>query len=102
MAALAKQVHQDDRGLGWFEKYIYLWIIVAGASGLLLGKLLPGVSGFIESANWQGVSLPLVVAMFFVMLPPMARIQFKQLRARHSTGARSRSPWWRTGWSLRC
>ena len=74
------EAKQDSRNLGWFEKYIYLWIILAGAGGLLLGKFLPGVSSGIERASWQGVSLPLVVAMFFVMLPPMARIQLQGIK----------------------
>ncbi|MCE5258322.1 MAG: ACR3 family arsenite efflux transporter [Chloroflexi bacterium] len=71
---------QDDRSLGWFEKYIYLWILAAGAGGLLLGKLVPGIAEAFERVSWQGVSLPLVIAMFFVMFPPMARIQFSHVR----------------------
>jgi len=69
-----------EKNLGWFEKYIYLWIITAGALGLLLGYLLPGLPEALEGISWQGVSLPLAAAMFFVMLPPMARIQFNQVR----------------------
>lgn len=72
--------HHDSPSLGWFEKYIYLWIILAGAGGLLLGKLLPQVANSIERASWQGVSLPLVVVMFFVMFPPMARIQLRGIK----------------------
>jgi ACR3 family arsenite transporter len=80
MSIANSETHQDDRALGWFEKYIYLWIIVAGVGGLLLGKILPGVATSIERVSWQGVSLPLVIAMFFVMFPPMARVQFGQIR----------------------
>ncbi|MHB9033318.1 MAG: ACR3 family arsenite efflux transporter [Anaerolineae bacterium] len=76
----AKASTAEDRNLGWFEKFIYLWILAAGAGGLLLGRLLPGVSDAIERVSWQGVSLPLVAAMFFVMFPPMARIQFSHVR----------------------
>lgn len=67
-------------GLGWFEKFIYLWILIAGAGGLLLGKLLPGVPAAIEDVSLAGVSLPLVVAMFFVMLPPMAKVRLDELK----------------------
>jgi len=72
--------HQSNPSLGWFEKYIYLWIVVAGAGGLLLGRLLPSVATSIERVSWQGVSLPLVIAMFFVMLPPMAKIKLHEIR----------------------
>jgi ACR3 family arsenite transporter len=76
----AGSIPQSDRELGWFEKYIYLWIIVAGAGGLLLGKFIPGIGKAIEQSTWQGVSIPLVVAMFFVMYPPMAKIQLGEIK----------------------
>lgn len=80
MSVTHHSTHQDNPALGWFEKYIYLWIIVAGLGGLLIGRALPNVATSIESLNWQGVSLPLVIAMFFVMFPPMARVQLGELR----------------------
>ncbi len=70
----------DNPELGWFEKYIYLWIIVAGVGGLLLGRLFPSVGATFERLSWQGVSLPLVIAMFFVMFPPMARVQLGEIK----------------------
>ena len=75
--------HQEDLALGWFEKYIYLWIILAGAGGLLLGSLLPQLGESLERISWQGVSLPLAVAMFFVMLPPMAKVRIGEIK--HAT-----------------
>lgn len=75
--------HQEDLALGWFEKYIYLWIILAGVGGLLLGRLFPQLGESLEQISWQGVSLPLVVAMFFVMLPPMAKIKIEEIK--HAT-----------------
>jgi ACR3 family arsenite transporter len=71
---------RTDPALGWFEKFIYLWILAAGVGGLLLGKALPQVASGLERMTWQGVSLPLVIAMFFVMLPPMARIKLSELK----------------------
>ncbi|OGO05596.1 MAG: arsenical-resistance protein [Chloroflexi bacterium RBG_13_56_8] len=80
MSEVDQNVHQDNPVFGWFEKYIYLWIVVAGAGGLLIGKALPNVGTSIERLSWQGVSLPLVIAMFFVMFPPMARVQLGELK----------------------
>ncbi|MHB1357659.1 MAG: hypothetical protein ACYCZF_16945 [Anaerolineae bacterium] len=72
----AKQAPADDRNLGWFEEFIYLWVIAAGLGSLFLGKVFPGVSTVMQDMSWQGLPLPLVAVVFFVMLPPMARIQF--------------------------
>jgi len=71
--------YQDNPALGWFEKYIYLWIIVAGVGGLLVGKIFPHVAMALERVSWEGVSLPLAAAMFLVMFPPMARVKLEEL-----------------------
>lgn len=80
MSKASQGDHQDDLALGWFEKYIYVWIIAAGVGGLLLGRLFPQIGEGIERISWQGVSLPLAVAMFFVMLPPMAKVKIEEIK----------------------
>ena len=80
MATSESASHRDDPALGWFEKYIYVWIVVAGVAGLVIGKVFPHVGSSIDSLVWNGVSLPLAIAMFFVMFPPMARVQLGELR----------------------
>jgi ACR3 family arsenite transporter len=80
MTASSTNGYQANPALGWFEKFIYVWIIAAGLGGLLLGKALPQVASGLEQMTWRGVSLPLVIAMFFVMFPPMARIKLGELK----------------------
>ena len=80
MSEMSRDAAQDGHTLGWFEKYIYLWIIAAGVGGLLLGQFFPQMSESIERLSWQGVSLPLAIAMFFVMLPPMAKVRIEELK----------------------
>jgi len=80
MAETNNKAHLDNPALGWFEKYIYLWIILAGVGGLLVGKTLPNVATTIQRVSWQGVSLPLATAMFLVMLPAMARVKLEELK----------------------
>ncbi|HUV95323.1 MAG TPA: ACR3 family arsenite efflux transporter [Anaerolineae bacterium] len=80
MTETNKNGHQDNPALGWFEKYIYLWIILAGVGGLLVGKTFPHVATTIQRVSWRGVSLPLAAAMFLVMLPPMARVKLEEIK----------------------
>jgi len=65
--------------LGRFEKYIYLWIILCGAAGLLLGRFLPQVGHTLNSLNVKGVSLPIAVLMFFLMYPTMAGVRLEEI-----------------------
>lgn len=65
--------------LGPFEKYIYVWIILCGAAGLLLGRFLPQVGRALNSMTIQGVSIPIAVVMFFIMYPTMAGVKLEEI-----------------------
>jgi len=78
--SVAAHERREGLSLRWFERFIYLWIILAGVGGLVLGRTIPQIGEAIERISWQGVSLPLATAMFFVMLPPMAKVKIAEIK----------------------
>ncbi len=60
---------EADVTLGIFEKYIYLWIVLCGATGLFLGRLFPQITQDLNRLTVSGVSIPIAVLMFFLMYP---------------------------------
>lgn len=71
--------NEAEVNLGRFEKYIYLWIVLCGAAGLLLGKLFPQEVRDLNALNVGGVSIPIAVLMFFLMYPTMAKVRLEEL-----------------------
>jgi len=69
----------DEKKLGFFEKYLTMWIIVCIIAGLLLGKTFPAVATSINSMQLYSVSLPIAVLLFFMIFPIMVQIDFKQV-----------------------
>lgn len=65
--------------LGRFEKYIYVWIVLCGVTGLLLGRFLPQFIRDLNSLKVGGVSIPIAVLMFFLMYPAMAKVKLEEL-----------------------
>lgn len=65
--------------LGRFEKYIYVWIVLCGIVGLLLGRLFPEAVRQLNALNISGVSIPIAVLMFFLMYPAMAKVNLEEL-----------------------
>lgn len=65
--------------LGRFEKYIYVWIVLCGIAGLLLGRLFPEAMRQLNALNISGVSIPIAVLMFFLMYPAMAKVNLEEL-----------------------
>ena len=48
--------------MGFFEKYLSIWVTLSIALGTLLGYLLPGLFDFIATLEYQKVNL--VIALF--------------------------------------
>lgn len=72
------------RELGFFEKYLYVWVILCIMAGIILGKLAPGVAKYLDSLSlYVGeapvVSIPIAVCLFFMMYPIMVKIDFGEV-----------------------
>ena len=60
---------ENKKGLGFFEKYLTLWVILCILAGVGLGKAAPEVARFLDSlAIYVGeapvVSIPIAVCLF--------------------------------------
>lgn len=68
-------------GIGFFERYLTVWVILCIAGGIILGKLAPGIAKALDgmSISVKGapvVSIPIAVCLFFMMYPIMVKIDF--------------------------
>jgi len=75
---------KEQKGLGFFEKYLYIWVILCILAGILLGKVAPGVAKYLDGlAIYVGeapvVSIPIAVCLFFMMYPIMVKIDFGEV-----------------------
>ncbi|HLC15176.1 MAG TPA: arsenical-resistance protein, partial [Thermodesulfovibrionia bacterium] len=65
---------EKGKELGFFEKYLTVWVILCILAGIGLGKAAPEVARFLDSlAIYVGeapvVSIPIAVCLFFMMYP---------------------------------
>jgi ACR3 family arsenite transporter len=76
-------IDKKPQGLGFFEKWLTLWVLLSIAAGILLGKLAPGASRALDamSVNVGGapvISIPIAICLFFMMYPIMVKIDFAE------------------------
>jgi ACR3 family arsenite transporter len=79
-AALASQ----PKGLNIFEKYLTLWVVLCIGAGIFLGKLVPGLAKGLDDMaivvkGAPVVSIPIAIALFFMMYPIMVKIDFAEV-----------------------
>lgn len=66
----------EERKLGFFERYLTLWVIGCIGLGILLGKLFPQAAITLDNISIYQVSIPIAVCLFFMMYPIMVKIDF--------------------------
>ena len=68
----------EAKQLNIFERYLTLWVALCIAGGIVLGKLAPDVANRLDRmAIYVGeppvVSIPIAIALFFMMYPTWLR-----------------------------
>ncbi len=75
---------EGGKGLGFFERWLTLWVVLCIGAGITLGKAAPGLAGFLEGLSLRVgeapvVSIPIAICLFFMMYPIMVKIDFGQV-----------------------
>ncbi len=77
-------INKEPQGLGFFERYLTVWILLCIAVGIALGSVAPGVAEFLDGMaiyvnDAPVVSIPIAVCLFFMMYPIMVKIDFAEV-----------------------
>ena len=66
-------------GLSRLDRLLPLWIGAAMVTGLLLGRLLPGLDDALSSVAVRGTSLPIALGLLLMMYPVLARVRYTEV-----------------------
>jgi arsenate reductase (thioredoxin) len=65
--------------LSTLDRMLPVWIGVAMAVGLLLGRLVPSLGSALSAVEVDGISLPIAVGLLVMMYPVLAKVRYDQL-----------------------
>ncbi len=70
--------------LGFFERYLTVWVLLCIALGIGLGAIAPSFANTLDGmAIWVNgapvVSIPIAICLFFMMYPIMVKIDFAEV-----------------------
>lgn len=78
--APADAVEQGVVGkLSTLDRCLPVWIGVAMAAGLLLGRLIPGLGDGLAAVEIDGISLPIAIGLLIMMYPVLAKVRYDRL-----------------------
>ena len=67
--------------LSTLDRFLPVWIGVAMAAGLLLGRWVPGMNAALDGVQIDGISLPIALGLLIMMYPVLAKVRYDRLDA---------------------
>jgi arsenite transporter len=65
--------------LSTLGRFLPVWIGVAMAAGLLLGRLIPGLGDGLSAVEVDGISLPIAIGLLITMYPVLPKVRYDRL-----------------------
>ncbi len=65
--------------LSLLDRFLPVWIGLAMAAGLLLGRWIPGLDSALDGIQIDGISLPIALGLLIMMYPVLAKVRYDRL-----------------------
>lgn len=71
---------ESNNGIGFFSKYLTIWVALCMVAGVLIGKFLPGVPDFFDQFEYASISIPTAILIWVMIYPMMMKVDFQSIK----------------------
>lgn len=87
-------------GIGFFEKYLTIWVAICMIIGVLIGVYLPGIPEFLNNFEYYNVSVPVAILIWLMIYPMMLKVDFNSVK-KVGENPRGLIVTWVTNWLIK-
>src|SRR4030043_2371445 len=69
----------ETKGLGFFEKFLSVWVILCIVVGVAIGRFLPLIPNALSKLEYAHVSIPVAILIWLMIYPMMLKIDFASI-----------------------
>ena len=80
MEECVMEQNKKQQGIGFFEKYLTIWVVLCMVVGILVGKFLPAIPDFLGQFEYANVSIPVAILIWLMIYPMMMKVDFKSVK----------------------
>lgn len=67
-------------GIGFFERFLTIWVALCMVVGVLIGKYLPAIPSFLGQFEYANVSIPIAILIWLMIYPMMLKVDFQSIK----------------------
>ncbi len=67
-------------GIGFFERYLTVWVMICMIAGILIGQFLPQIPEFLGTLEFANVSIPIAILIWLMIYPMMLKVDFQSVK----------------------
>lgn len=71
---------EQKKGIGFFERYLTVWVALCILAGILIGQYIPGVPTLLNRLEYANVSIPVAILIWLMIYPMMLKVDFNSVK----------------------
>ncbi len=66
--------------IGFFSRYLTIWVAICMIVGVLIGKFLPFIPEFLDRFEYANISIPTAILIWVMIYPMMMKVDFQSIK----------------------